>query len=679
MNNIFEQLKNLLSRIWNIIKLPFVWLLNFPPFGWIRRILTFLFRLLIPVLLFGLLVVPIVLTYFPQSKKTNVFNSPKLVAKNDVIKKISVQATVENVFEYDLPVYQDAELKEITVKQGDTIKAGQLLANLEFVTENKARATDAQNQINSNYTEINNNQDALNKALNLNKANLSQQDINLKTKTDEWNNINQKRVDKINSNNQKRYNYDNERADFQRQYDQLESKKSVNNSVKQYEDQIKKLQDGLNASNNTALSQTQIQINTTKSQIEGFKGQLSLTTSQNCSAYSFVAPAPDLTSIKNQCILAEQNLGELNNQFNITNNTQGNSTSATVRDINDLRSKINQLKNDPSYDASKPVITDQYAEAQVETKKGDLKAKINTREAEIRQLDNSEEVRTLEDQLKAIERTVTDIQAQQNASRKGDDSTVAGILQRIRTAQTSLSGSQNKLGDIGEDIAKQEKNKTITAKRDGVVGKVYKEQGLVANARENVFRIVSPDYRLKFKVSADNRGLIKNGIKIKTDKFKDLDSITVTETNLVPNVIPAGAVNAAIEYDIFALLPKTDKYVYTQGETVNVDVIVDQKTRVISVPSTSVSDNKVFVGIGASEIKKKEGKEDELNNNANTADTISAKFTELKVVNVKIGLDDGKTVEILEGLNEGQYVFSIFPKTQAEKDSLIKENVITKK
>ena len=679
MNNIFNQFKTFSLRIWNIIKVPFVWLWNFPPFGWIRRMLTFLYRLLIPVLLFGLLVVPIFLTYFPASKKTNVFNSPKLVAKNDVIKKISVQATVENVFEYDLPVYQDAELKEIIVKQGDAIKAGQVLANLDFVTEIKTRDTDVQNQINSNLTEINNNQDALNKALNLNGANLSQQEINLKTKTDEWNNINQKRVDKINSNNQKRYNYDNERADYQRQYDILESKKSVNNSVKQYEDQIKKLQDGLNASNNTALSQTQVQINTTKSQIEGFKSQLSLTTSQNCSAYSFVAQAPDLTAIKNQCILAEQNLGELNNQFNITNNTQGNTTSATIRDINDLRNKINQLKNDPSYDASKPVITDQYAEAQVEAKKQDLKAKINTRESEIRQLDNSEEVRTLEDQLKSIERAVTDIQAQQNVSRKGDDSTVAGILQRIRTAQTSISGSQNKLGDIGEDIAKQEKNKTITAKRDGLVGKVYKEQGLVANARDNVFRIISSDYRLKFKVSADNRGLVKNGVKIKTDKFKDLEDIKVTETNIVPNVIPVGAVNAAIEYDVFALLPKTDKYVYTQGETVNVDVIVDQKTGVISVPSTSINNNKVFVGIGATEIKPKEGKEDELNNNISAPATISAKFSELKEVNVKTGLDDGRNIEILEGLSEGQYVFSIFPKTQVEKDSLTNDNLTTKK
>jgi HlyD family secretion protein len=691
ISNIFNQIKSFFIAIWNFVKRPFVWVWNQPIFGGVRKVLTWLWRILIPLLLLGLLIVPIYLTYFPNTKKTNSLNVPRLVANSDVTKKISVQATVQNNLAYELPVFQDAIIKEVSVNQGDKVKEGQLLAKLEFVTENTVRSTDVQNQINTYNTEIANNREAFGKALNVNNATLNQQDTNLITKTAEWNNVNQRRVDKINENNSKRLKYDTERADYQKQYDDLDARKIVDSSVRTYEDQIKKLRDTLNSTQTGQVSQAQVQINTTKSQIDGFKSQLGLSTSQSCSAYSFNSSSgsPDLTSVKNQCITAEQNLGELNNQQNIASNNQNNTTSATVRDINELQNKINELKKDPNYTGSKPNITDQLSDAQIEAKKQDLKTKITTREADIKVIDNSVEIKTYEDQLKTIERFVTDTLAQQDVSRNTLDNTNSGILQRIKTAQTSLAGSQQKLNDALEDIAKQEKNKTIVAKKDGIVGKVNIKQGLQANARDSVFSMVSEDYQLQFTVSADNRALIKNGMKVITDKFPELKDVTVTEANIVPNATTANtAANSTIEYTIKANLPKSDKYFYTQGSTVNVDVIVDEKKDSLSVPTTAISEGKVYVGLNPILPKSNDNKISEESKSTTTSTSSSSKntdqlkgikFSEIKEVTVESGLDDGRNIEIKSGLNKGEYVFSIYPKTEAEKKTITTDYLETKK
>ncbi len=718
---IFLSTQNFFQRILS-------WLLRFPPIRWLVNILKIFWRILVPVLLIGLLVVPIVLTYFPAGKKTVNLNVPKLITKGDVVKKISVQAVVENSYSYDLPVYQDAELKEVFVKQGDQVTAGQVLASLEFVNENKVRSTDVQNQINSYLTDISNQQEALGNTLNSNYATLSQQDINVKNKVDEWNQINQKRIDKINENHEKKSRYDSERIDFQKQYDELDSRKVVDNSVKQYEDQLKLKHDQL-TTGNSGSSQIQSQINTVESQISGFKTTLGLSSSQSCSSYVYVIPSsttisstfassssssalPNLTSTKDQCLLAEKNLNELRVQQNVANNNTNVSVNTLNNDINDLQNKINILKKDPSYTGNKPTITDQLNDSQIEIKKGDLKSKITTRENDIKQIDNSVEVKNLEEQLKTIDRGISDLLAQQQVSQQGLESTKDSVLQRIRSAQSSLEGSQSKLNDIIEDINKQEKNKTLVAKKDGIVGKVNKEQGLVLNAREVEFTIVSPDQRLKFTVNADNKSQIKKGMKVNTDKYKDIENIVVTDANLIPNTLAVGATaSTTLEYDVFANLPKSNKYNYTQGESVNIDVIIDQKKDVLNVPFSAVLENKVYVGTG---VELPKGKKIKTNSNSTSSSNandfiivdedetkfeeiktstssssskgadqaasqlVGVKFTAFKEVKIETGLNDGRNIEVLSGLNSGDFVFIIYPKTDAEKKQLEAEYLVKK-
>jgi multidrug efflux pump subunit AcrA (membrane-fusion protein) len=748
ISNLINRIKSFLLIIWNFIKRPFIWLWNLKALGWLRSILTWLWRILIPVLLVGLLLVPIVLTYFPKPASVVSLNVPKPVTKTDVTKKISVQATVQNSLSYELPAFQDAIVKEILVNQGDTVKEGQVLAKLDFVSESVLRPTDVLNSISTNNTEIANARDALAKAINSGDATLKQQNINLQTQTDNWNNVNQRRVDKINENTAKRLKLDTERADYQSQYDKLDAQKVVNDSIKTYQDQIKKLQDTQNIQPTTQYS-GQTQINTQTATVKNFRKQLGLGENDQCSTYSYTpnsaSTSQDLYSIQQQCIAAEQNLLVSIYQNNTTNSNNANANNANNRDINDLQNKINSLRNDPNYTGNTPVITDQLNDAQIEAKKQDFKSKITSREADIKQINDTVKTNevTYGDQLKTIERAVTDLLAQQSVARTTLDTSNATLLQRIRSAQTSLSGAQNKLGDTLEDITKQQKNHTIVAKKDGIVGKINIKQGLQANLKESVFSMVSPDYQLQFTVSADNRSQLKNGLTIIADKFPDLNNIKITDASSVPDSTSAsagatttGTANTTTTYTIKADLPKTDKYTYIQGSTINVDAIVDNRKEVLAVPSTAVSNGMIYVGtgiqkngngvnsdsgqgarplisfgpngtprinipgLGNGRSNSRGGNQGRSGSGTGSSDSTQSatssisvssttsssssntssqnsnakpniKFTEIKLITVESGLDDGKNTEIKAGLNEGDYIFTIFPKTDTDVKTLM--------
>ena len=69
------------------------------------------------------------------------------------------------------------------------------------------------------------------------------------------------------------------------------------------------------------------------------------------------------------------------------------------------------------------------------------------------------------------------------------------------------------------------------------------------------------------------------------------------------------------------------------------------------------------------------------NDTANSSQTNKlpiTKFNEIKLVTIETGLDDGKNTEVKSGLSEGDYIFSIFPKSDAEKKQLETEYLIKK-
>lgn len=664
-------------------------------------ILKLAWRFIVPIALVGLIFVPIVLTYFPAGKKLDPTPVAQ-VTKGNITKKITVQGATENAFTYDLPVYQDAELKEVMVKAGDKVVAGQVLATLDFVNETKVRATTIENQIRGFQNDISNNNQALADLQSLNNANYSQMSTARQNRTTELNELNQKKADKINELNNKKAQYQREKDEFDRQIKELENFKDANDAIKQYQDKIDADRLQLATYDNSNLNaQLQTQQNTVNNQISS--AQSALTNAQNakntaCSATPLIQSACETATT--QLNLAQDTFNNANNsnstintQINNNNNINSINRNFLNNRINENQNRINSLGNARLYEPNKATdlpITETAKTARLQQVITELRQDSTTRKTNIKQIDDTlnDTLTPINEQILAKQKTIDELNATQNVSNQTMNQTASNLEQRNATAATSLNNANLTLNDTIEDIQKQEKNRTITAKRDGVVGKVFNEQGLVVNARSNQFTVVSDKYRLKFTVSADSRSQLKNGLKVVTDKYPKLENVVVTEANLVPDSTAttgtAIATNTTPNYTLYADLPPSIDYKYTQGETVNIDVIVDQAKDVFSIPSAAIENSEVYIGVdpdfskvktnssvvGASSTTEQlPGQTRSSASSSSTQDTMPT-FKSARKVKVKTGLDDSRNVQILEGLNQGDYVFTIFPKTIKDKQAI---------
>jgi multidrug efflux pump subunit AcrA (membrane-fusion protein) len=671
--------------------------------GFLMWVLGLVWKIVVPVALVGLLIAPIFLTFVQPPKKSNTIAKASQVTKGEVSKRVKVSSTIEYEYDYDLPVYQDAELKEILVKAGDKVKAGDTLANLDFVVDNKLRTTATENQIKTFQTELANNNEALGNTNAVNQATQNQLSTSLSNKYKDYDALLKKINDKTKENNDKKDRYTKEQNDYQIKLDTLDSNKGITDSIKQYQDKIdvlRRQRDGQSGAN--APLATQAQVNSQQQQVDALSKQY---TTQCPNGQPALVPAPttntgssagnsapiDCGTLYAQFKTAQDNLSLTRSQLSNTTTQTNFNSSDLYSQISDLQSKIDTLKSVSNYSTTNPnlPVADSVQASRLETIKGEYRSEINARKADIKILDNSQEVKNLQEQLETLERTIREVEATQNVTKRNLDQSLASINQRNNTASVSLENAKRTLLDTKEDVAKQEKNKSITAKKDGIVGKVYKEQGLVASGRESVFKVVSDNYRLKFNVSADTRSQILKGMKvITTNKYQILDSIVVTEVNLVPNVLVG--TSTAIEYTIYATLPKSADFNYTQGESIDVEVIIKDVKDVVSIPSTAVFNNQVYIGTGPKEQQVQAGainspisigrngtpriNTGNQNQRGGNNAPKSYKFDDFIIADVVTGLDDGKYVEIKNGLTEKDFIFTIFPRTDDDKKAIQQDN-----
>ena len=275
-----------------------------------------------------------------------------------------------------------------------------------------------------------------------------------------------------------------------------------------------------------------------------------------------------------------------------------------------------------------------------------LKAQNKISQTIIDTTDLSPEVKLLNDQIVAKENQIQELSAAQKTGSKTLEQTISGTKQRQSLTKINLGNAQTSLNDVIEDMETQNKNRNITAKKSGIVTKVTKLEGLSATARENIIGIASGNYRLKFQISPDTMSNIKLGQTVQiTDKYKDISNIKITEFGLVPE---------AGQYVVYADLIGSN---FISGETVSIDVILEDNGKKLSIPSTAVNtkDGKTTVFVGKDIKEKAKGKET---------------FGEIEEVLITTGANNGLTVAVDKGISAGDYVFAIYPKTQKDQANL---------
>ena len=458
------------QKIANFFKLLFskIW------FG-LDFLLKLAWRFIVPIALIGLILVPILLTYFPAGKKADPIAIAPLT-KGNVTKKITVQGTTENAFSYDLPVYQDAQLKEVMVKAGDKVMAGQTLAKLDFVTETKTRATTLENQIRGYQSDIANNNRALADLQAVNSANYSQMKTATQNRTTELNELNQKKTDKIKELNDKKVQYQKEKDNFDAQIKELENFKDAIDAVKQYQDKIDADRLQLATYDNSNLNaQLQTQQNTVNTQVSA--AQSALTNAQNtrataCSATPLVQSACDsataqLSAAQDTYNTANNSTSNINTQINNNNNLNSINRNFLINRINENQNRINYLGNSRLYEPNKATelpITETAKTARLQQLITDLKQDSTTRKTNIKQIDDtlSDTLTPINEQILAKEKIISDLAKTQNVSVQTMEQTASTLEQKNATASTSLNNANLSLQDTIEDIQKQDKNRTIT-------------------------------------------------------------------------------------------------------------------------------------------------------------------------------------------------------------------------
>jgi multidrug efflux pump subunit AcrA (membrane-fusion protein) len=746
VGSILGLIKKILSKIWPALDF----------------VLKLAWRFIVPVALVGMLVAPILLALIPPTKTVSAATvSP--VTKQDVTKKITIQGTTQNAFSYDLPVYQDSTIKEILVKPGDKVVEGQVLANLEPIAETTVRSTSIENQIAGFQNDIANNNKALEDLQNVNFATQKNLNTNAKDRTTEINELNQQRVDQINKLAAQKVQYTNEKAALDAQIASLTDVKDINDAVSQYQTKLDALRlqlTGLQTSNTGNTLQTQIDtanqtISTTQNSLNTLNSAVNSAQANKDNACKVTAPATapasqsscDTATIALTTAQADQNkanttlntqtntINNLNNQIN-NNATNNNANLNSVQSqINDYQNKINQLGSLGIYNpnaATSNAITDAAKLSRVQTIISTLQSDSNQRKTWLQAIADDTTVKAFDTQILAKQKVIDELGTSQALTQTTLAQTTSNLLQKNSTSALSLQNANKSLQDTITDIQNQAKTHTVTAKQAGIISVVNFRKGLPITAKAVEFTVISPSYRLMFSLSADSRAQVKPGMKVLPDKYPNLSNVVITDANLSPDPTTATATAATVvNYTLYADLPDSTEYQYVAGQTVNLDVVIAEAKNVLTIPSSSVDNGDVYVGVdpvypdpnataqggqtnnllsgiqipgitggqggnrgggrggqgGGGNFGGGQGGAGGQGGQPNSTATSSIAgggngggrrsrqapptFKSAKLSTVKTGLDDGKNIEVTDtGVQEGEYVFTIFPTTDANKKAI---------
>ena len=632
-NQIVEKIKPIIRPVWRVVRFLSAWI--------------------IPGLLVLLILLPIFLMFLRSNQRDEVFPDAVPVKRGDLIKSIKANGTVEPNYSYDIKVYQNAKITELLVKKGDFVQKDQVLAKIDFINGTKLRETDIANQIKTNNQESKNLAGSRSDAQKIASSSLEQLDLQVSNRQTELGDVSQKIVDKTLENQTKKNKFTKERDDFQAQFNRLEAVKYVYDSLKSFNDELIIKRDQLQSFDVTSTTQK------LKSQIQqqqsAMDNALSIKNSDICISGTLLYNKISCDQANNNYSLAVQTKNDLESQLNQIKPVDAGAKTRLEVDIKDLEAKIKILQATPEYNGAQtrtPAYNDQNYTAVIEAQKAELKKEIESRKNDIKIIDDTKEIDNLTDQKKSLERVKTELEASRNSQNASLSQTINNIQRQKASSAVQNNNLAQKLQDAQADIKDQEETKTLKAKKSGVVVDILAEQDLEISAGQSQFKIFSPDYRLKFKVSADSRSKLEQNqpVNLLNDTFKNVKGAKISFASLTP--IVSLNQNDTPEYEIFIDLPKTANLNYVSGQSADLEIILQKLENVLYLPRNAVDENQVYLGFDEGQVG------------------LTKTYGSFETRKVVSGLDAGANIEIISGLNEGDKVFPVFPRTEKDKNKL---------
>ncbi len=196
-----------------------------------------------------------------------------------------------------------------------------------------------------------------------------------------------------------------------------------------------------------------------------------------------------------------------------------------------------------------------------------------------------------------------------------------------KVKRTALDAAQNKAYDQMMKVQEDLNNSTLYSPIDGIITRADAKTAGVNVTAATVFTVTDPS-SLNFKMEVDEAdiGNVKIGQKVKVslDSFPDdLLTLIVDKIDFVSHKTSSGGNAFYVEAD----LPQTDNY--RVGMSGNADIIVASKNNVLSVSSSSVTDDDYIY------VKK------------------NKLFEKRKI---KLGLQTDTEAEVISGLSQGEVV-----------------------
>ena len=694
-------MKNI-KKIWRQI-------LSFPPIalilGFLTKIFKFIGRWLVPALLLILISLPLILTFARSQKKEETFQAAEKVQFGLLTKSVKNTASVEFDYNYSIKNWQTAKLDKILVKEGDTVKSGQELAKISFVGGVETRDTDTQNQLRTAQQDLANLQRSRGDLAGINDATTVQSDIQLGGRKIEEKLATEKFTDKDRENIERRDRLTKERDNLQKTYDEIRLGGNTFDSLNQYQTEIKTKTDQYNTLTVGAGTTTiQNQINQQNSTIAGLRTQVnsgicndnqapaviigntvsiasssvssvssSVSSSNFNSLSSSVSPLPQVTvtgkvstlapynavacdSAYAQINAAYQTIDNFQKQLNNQSKVDNNLANRLKSEIEELQRKIDIIKNSKVYKSlqnSFLPLGDAQITANTQKLLTDIAQDIQSRKNDLKALDDVNNLIPLEDQLKTAARARNQLEYDKKLQDQTLNKNISDVEQRIAAIIITIKNLKEKLQDVQKDVQEQVDSKTLKAKKEGVVGKINFQEGVEIPVSSNVFDIVSEKLLFRLTLSAETRNNLreKMPVKIINPEYASWENLTIGKINTAP--ITKINQTEDTQYQIEVDIPKEKQKELTVGKTLDLEIILEKRENVYFVGRTAILENKVYVGIGETKTEKNKPK--------------YQKFEE-KIV--KTGLDTGRFVQIMEGLNTTDLVFPIFPKGDSDRKKL---------